>query len=179
MVETDAPASETEKGVEAGALFAAVYDRLKAMAGRRLAGGNGTLNTTALVHELYLRMNSGAEVLFAHPAQFFTYAAQAMRHLLVDRARERLRKRSGGEWLQVTFTGIEHSLAVDSAERALAIDQVLRNLEQVDRRAAQVVELLYFAGLTLEQTADTLSLSRRTVDRDWQFARAFLKTELD
>jgi RNA polymerase sigma factor (TIGR02999 family) len=116
---------------------------------------------------------------FEHPAQFFTYAARAMRHLLADRARDRLRQKAGGEWLRVTLTGLDLKLAVDSAEQALALDDSLCRLEAVDARAAQVVELLYFAGLTLEQTADTLGLARRTIDRDWRFARAFLKAELD
>ncbi len=173
-----APTSSSQHDAGTSALFAAVYDRLKAMAGRRLAGSDGTLNTTALVHELYLRMSTGEEAVFAHHAQFFTYAARAMRHLLVDRARERLSRRRGGDWLQVTLTGVNHNLAVESADQALAIDHVLGNLESIDPRAAQVVELLYFAGLTLEQVAETLGLSRRTIDRDWQFARAFLKTEL-
>lgn len=167
-------------GADKDALFAAVYDRLKAMAGRRLAAGaRGTLDTTALVHELYLRLNDKDGLRFAHPAQFFTYAARAMRHLLADRARDRLRQRAGGEWLRVTLTGVDIKLSVDSAEHALALDATLRRLEAVDPRAAQVVELLYFAGLTLEQTAETLGLARRTIDRDWRFARAYLKAELD
>jgi len=161
-------------------MFTAVYDRLKAMAGRRLAAGaRGTLDTTALVHELYLRLNDKDGLRFGHPAQFFTYAARAMRHLLADRARDRLRQRAGGAWLRVTLTGLDFKLAIDSAEQALALDEILRNLEAVDARAAQVVELRYFTGLTLEQTADTLGLARRTIDRDWRFARAYLKSELD
>jgi RNA polymerase sigma factor (TIGR02999 family) len=165
---------------DADQLFSAVYDRLKAMAGKRLAQqSGGTLQTTALVHELYLRMHDIDGLRFEHPAQFFTYAARAMRHLLADRARDRLRQRAGGEWLRVTLTGLDLKLAVDSAEQALALDDTLRQLEAVDARAAQVVELLYFAGLTLEQTAGTLGLARRTIDRDWRFARAFLKAALD
>lgn len=174
---TGAAASTGVENAGTDALFAAVYDRLKAMAGRRLAQAHGTLDATALVHELYLRMNAG-EIRFAHPSQFLTYAARAMRHLLVDRARQRLRKRSGGDWIQVTLTGVDQDVALESAERALAIDQALRNLDGVDRRAARVVELLYFAGLSLEQAAELLGLSRRTIDRDWQFARAFIKAEL-
>lgn len=164
----------------ANALFASVYDRLKAMAGKRLAGkGDGTLQTTAVVHELYLRMQSGGDRQFAHPAQFFSYASRAMRHLLVDRARDRLRLRAGGDWHRITLSGMEQQLAIDSAEQAIALDESLSRLETHDARAAQVVELLYFAGLTLEQTAELLGVARRTVDRDWRFARAFLKAELD
>lgn len=172
--------TDAKGGAGPDALFATVYDRLKAMAGRRLAAGpRGTLDTTALVHELYLRMNGADGPRFAHPAQFFTYAARAMRHLLADRARDRLRLRAGGAWQRVTLTGIDLQFAVDSAEHALALDASLRRLDATDRRAAQVVELVYFAGLTLEQAATTLGVSRRTVDRDWRFARAHLKADLD
>ena len=89
-------------------LFDAVYTRLKAMAGRQLSQHRGdTLDTTALVHELYLRIGTNPELAFEHPAQFFTYAARAMRHLLSDRARDRMRQRAGGDWLRVTLTGLD------------------------------------------------------------------------
>lgn len=161
------------------ALFAEVYERLKAMAGRRLAhGARGTLDTTALVHDLYLRVGANNELRFAHPDQFFTYAARAMRHLLADRARNRLRQRAGGDWVRTTLTGSDYRLAIDSAEQALALDEALHRLAETDARAAQVVELICFAGLGQDQAADALGLARRTVARDWRFARAFLKTEL-
>lgn len=168
-----------EGGLGSDRLFTEVYARLKAMAGRRLGGGQAdTLNTTALVHELYLRMQAGEGLRFSHPAQFFSYAARAMRHLLADRARNRLRQRAGGDWLRVTLTGSNPQLAIASAEQALALDQALERLQQTDPRAASVVELVYFAGLTLEQVAELLGVVRRTVDRDWRWARAFLKAEL-
>lgn len=161
------------------ALFEQVYDRLKAMAGQRIAvGARGTLNTTALVHDLYLRLTANTDLAFTNPAQFYCYAAKAMRHLLSDRARHRLRQRAGGGWIQVTLTGADHEVALDSAEQAMSLDQTLDRLEQVDARAAQVVELVYFAGLSHAQTAEMLGLTARTIDRDWRFARAFLKAEL-
>lgn len=163
----------------ADALFTQVYDRLKAMAGRRLArGSRGTLDTTALVHELYLRVGKREGLSFAHPEQFFAYAAQAMRHLLADRARDRMRQHAGGDWQRVTMTGSDIRLVLASAEEALAIDAALRKLEAVDERAARVVELMWFAGLGQDQAAATLGVAVRTVARDWRFARAFLKTEL-
>jgi RNA polymerase sigma factor (TIGR02999 family) len=170
----DAKASQS-----ADALFDAVYARLKAMAGRQLAHGpaEASLDTTALVHELYLRVSANRELAFAHPAQFFAYAARAMRHLLRDRARDRLRQRAGGGWLRVTLTGSD-PIAITSAEQALALDEALERLAQTDARAAQVVEMRYFAGLALEQVAETLGLTRRTIDRDWRFARAFLHDQL-
>jgi RNA polymerase sigma factor (TIGR02999 family) len=173
-VEASPPARATD------AMFNAVYARLKAMAARQLARGPGsTLQTTALVHELYLRVHANRELAFAHDAQFFAYAAQAMRHLLADRARDRLRLRAGGDWMRVTLTGSDDALALDTAEQALALDAALERLAATDARAARVVELRYFAGLTLEQIAEILALARRTVDRDWRFARAFLKTEIE
>jgi RNA polymerase sigma factor (TIGR02999 family) len=162
------------------ALFDAVYGRLKAMAARQLAHGGreSTLETTGLVHELYLRMCANREPAFEHPAQFFAYAARAMRHLLCDRARDRLRERAGGDWQRITLTGSDQQLAIDSAEQALALDDALDRLEQTDARASQVLQLHYFAGLTAAQIAETLGVARSTVDRDWRFARAFLKSQI-
>jgi len=179
MNDSAAPAPEAPPK-PGDALFSAVYARLKAMAGRELGRRAGaTLDTTALVHELYLRIGRRGELRFEHPEQFFAYAARAMRHLLADRARDRLRLHAGGQWQRVTLTGSDAELELDSAEQALAMDAALRRLEEQDARAAQVVELRYFAGLSLEQVADHLHLTRRTIDRDWCFARAFLKAELD
>lgn len=165
--------------IEADALFVQVYERLKAMAGKRLAQrSRGTLDTTALVHELYLRMGNQRDLAFNHPSQFFTYAARAMRHLLADRARDRLRLCAGGDWVQTTLTGNDHRLAVDSADEALALEKALQRLAEVDPRAAHMVELTWFAGISQEQIAQSLGIARSTVARDWRFARAFLKNEL-
>jgi RNA polymerase sigma factor (TIGR02999 family) len=174
MSQDDAPSVR----LETDALFGQVYDRLKAMAGRQLAAGRHTLDATALVHELYLRIGGGRELVFAHPDQFFTYAARAMRHLLADRARGRLRQRAGGEWVRTTLTGSDYRLALDSAEQALELDDAMQKLETLDARAARVVELVCFAGLEHEQAAAALGIAVRTVARDWRFARAFLKSEL-
>lgn len=161
------------------ALFAEVYDRLKAMAGRRLSQGpRGTLDTTALVHDLYLRIGGNPALSFAHPNQFFTYAARAMRHLLADRARDRMRLRAGGDWMRTTLTGSDYRLALESAEEALNLEDALQKLAETDARAADVVELTWFAGLGQEQIADVLGVARSTVARDWRFARAFLKNVL-
>ena len=161
------------------ALFAEVYDRLKAMASRQLArGARGTLDTTGLVHELYLRVGNKPGLRFEHEAQFFAYAARAMRHLLADRARDRLTQRAGGAWIAVTLDGEDTRLAIDSAERAMMLDDALTQLEKVDARAARVVELRYFAGLTLEQIGPLLGMTESTVVRDWRFARAYLHERL-
>ena len=160
-------------------MFVAVYGRLKAMAGRQLSrGARNTLDTTAVVHELYLRMSANRELRFEQPMQFFAYAARALRHLLADRARGRLSQRADGDWARVTMNDDSDQFAIESAEEALGFEEVLLRLEQTDARAARIVELIFFAGLTQEQVAEVLGLNRRTIGRDWRFARAFLKAEL-
>ena len=175
---TDFPIGASAESADT--LFADVYARLKAMAGKQLqrSAANSTLQTTGLVHELYLRMCGSRELLFESQAQFFTYAARAMRHLLADRARDRMTQQSGGAWVQITLTSSDTQLALESAEQAIALDNALTKLEAIDLRAARVVELRYFAGLTSEQVAETLGVARRTAQRDWDFAHAFLKTDL-
>lgn len=180
MPEPVQPAVETACGAPAAVSFDLVYDRLKALASRQLAhGARNTLDTTALVHEVYLRLDGGRDLAFAHSAQFFAYAARAMRHVLVDRARSRMRQKAGGDWMRVTFTtNADAQPAIESAEQALALEEALVKLEQTDERAARVVELRYFAGLAPEQIAELLGVTRRTIDRDWRYARAFLHAAL-
>jgi RNA polymerase sigma factor (TIGR02999 family) len=162
-------------------LFAEVYERLKAMAAHNLAAGGRhtpTLDTTVLVHELYLRMSANPRLSFEHPAQFFSYAARAMRHLLTDRARAHMSLRAGGHWMRLTLTTHNEPLVLESAEKVVALDAALDRLAAEDQRAAQVIELRYFAGLSAEQTAQALGISKRTADRDWSFAMAFLEAAL-
>ena len=156
-------------------VFSGLYDRLKALASRqRLRGGAPkTLCTTELVHETYLRMGE-ANFCSGQHAQFFAYAARAMRHILTDAARRRAQPKRGGDQTRLTLTSpAVDSVQVDS-ELALQLDEALVALEREDARAAQVVELHYFAGLDMQQVADSLRVARRTVDRDWRYARAFL-----
>jgi RNA polymerase sigma factor (TIGR02999 family) len=163
------------EAANADALFSEVYQRLKAMASRQLrAHERGTLDTTAVVHELYLRMSGRTGLGFHEQRQVFAYAARAMRHLLADRARARLRRRAGSGWASVTLDADDERLSIGSAEETLLLDDALADLGRVDPRAAQIVELRYFAGLPLEQVADTLGVSRSSVVRDWRFARSFL-----
>jgi RNA polymerase sigma factor (TIGR02999 family) len=158
----------------ADALFVEVYDRLKTMASRELARSDGaTLDTTALVHELYVKVCSGRELTFTEPLQFFKYAAQAMRHILVDRARVRLRLKRGGGVIPADIVG-EEAAADSTAALALELDEALQELERHDPRAAQLVTLHYFAGLQVSRIAELLGVTERTLGRDWRFARAFL-----
>ena len=172
------PSTADERGKDA--LFEQVYARLKGLAGASLARAPHaeSLDATALVHELYLRMGQRESLQFQQSSQFFAYAARALRHLLLDRARNRMRLHAGGDWQRVTLTDDGGAFALECAEQALDLEQALSKLEAIDARAAQVVELRCFAGLSLEQAADTLGLTRRTIDRDWRFARAFLHAEL-
>ncbi len=159
------------------AAFAAAYDRLKAMAHRELArGAPGTVNTTELVHELYLKL--GDQLSFGAPEQFFAYAARAIRHILVDRARHRLSFKAGGDLQAVALTDPAVAAVAIEPELALLLDRALDELAAANPRAAQVVELHYFAGLGLEQVAQLLGVVRRTVDRDWRQARAYLLSQV-
>lgn len=162
------------------ALFTEVYDRLKAMASRQLARDSvATLNTTGLVHELYERMARKDWGAVGGPANFFAYAATAMRNIVTDRARHRLAQKSGGAWLRVTLSDhAEDSETDDLALDVLELNDALDRLAKEDERAAKVVELRYFAGLSVEQIADLMAVNRRTITRDWDFARAFLKASI-
>jgi RNA polymerase sigma factor (TIGR02999 family) len=152
-------------------LFGEVYQELRRLAHRQRTPGDGaTLDTTALVHELYLQMSRN-DLKFA-------YAARAMRHLLVDRARERARMKHGGDLRRTEYSeSLEGGVQVDP-QQALELDEALKRLASDDRRAAEIVELHYFAGLPLERIAELYGLSARTVHRDWSYARAFLGAQL-
>jgi RNA polymerase sigma factor (TIGR02999 family) len=154
--------------------FAAVYGELMRLA-RRQRGPGDTLNTTAIVHELYLRLATGDGASIRNERQFLGYAARAMRNLLIDRARSRLSEKSGGGQLAVSLDDAHAAAVTVDAREALALDDALRQLEREDARAAEVLELNYFAGQTTERIAAVLGVTRRTVERDLQFARAFLK----
>ncbi len=156
------------------AMFVEVHERLKAMASRRRAGGSPvSLCTTELVHEAYLRMSAARPTDFAEPAQFFAYAARAMRHILVDAARERAQLKSGGDPRRLALTDpAVGSISIDPA-LALELDASLAALAEHDQRAARVLELRYFAGLPIEHVVELPGISERTAHRDWRFARAF------
>lgn len=160
-------------------LFPRVYDELRALARRRLAGEqrHDSLQTTALVHETYLRLVDDTRVTQRGRAYFFAAAARAMRQILVDRARRRLAAKRG-EGAELT-TLDDGQAAVDAyAAELVELDDVLTRLAERSPRHARVVELRYFAGLSVEQTAEVLGVSPRTVKSDWAMARAWLFSEL-
>jgi RNA polymerase sigma factor (TIGR02999 family) len=156
-----------------------VYAELRLMARRYMktqAQGN-TLQATALVHEVYLRLVDVANVDWQARAQFFAVAAQIMRRILVDAARTRGSRRRGGIPIKVNLD--ECALVSPAADRSiLSLDQALTAFSQVAPRQAQVVELRYFGGLTEEEVVAALKISPRTARRDWHFARAWLLREL-
>ena len=160
-------------------LFALVYDELRRMARSRMAGAQPgqTLQPTALVHEVYLRLLRKQEPHWDNRAHFFTACAQAMRHILIERARRKSRLKRGGEFRHVEFDTADGHIDPES-EDLLALDQALTRLEARDAAMAEVVKLRYFAGLTIEETAQALQSSPRSVNRHWSAARAWLHREL-
>jgi RNA polymerase sigma-70 factor, ECF subfamily len=136
-----------------------------------------TLQTTALIHEAYLRLVGQEEKHWKNRAHFFGVAAQAMRHILVDYARARNAAKRGGEARAVSLD----ETAVVTRERAaelVALDDALRGLAELAPRQSRVVELRYFGGLSVEETAEVLKVSAETVTRDWRMAKAWLLREL-
>jgi RNA polymerase sigma factor (TIGR02999 family) len=163
------------------ASFSKVYDELRKLARRELRrGSKNTLYTTELVHEVYMKVCRNAALTFDNEVKFFKYAAIAMRHILMDRAVHRARLKAGGNDVHVDPSDPEFSLVGSSSSPhlALQLDAALRDLEEEYPRAAQVVELHYFAGLPLARVGELLGIARRTTDRDWSFARAYLESRL-
>jgi len=167
-------------------LWSLIYDELRGMARHQLAdeARGRAMQPTSLVHEVYLRLTAGQEVQWADRRHFFAAAARAMRRIRIDDARKRNRlKRGGGakpgrlDDESVPHTQREWGTRQDPTEE-LAIDEALDRLEQTNSRMAEVVMQRYFAGLTVDETADVLGVSSGTVDTDWRFARAWLRREL-
>ncbi|TVQ36154.1 MAG: sigma-70 family RNA polymerase sigma factor [Wenzhouxiangella sp.] len=158
-------------------LVALLYVDLRRLA-RRVHGGHGqTLDTTSLVHECYLRFLDRGSIQVNDRSHFFALAARVMRQLLCDYARERLADKRGGG---ATHFDLRDDDAVERREASewLAVNQALESLAENRPRQAQVVECRYFAGLTEQETAEALSLSLRSVQRDWQAARSWLADRL-
>ncbi len=160
------------------AVFANVYPSLRKLAASRLAGqaGESTLNATSLVHETYLKLSDARRLNLSDRRHFFACAARAMRQILVDHARAHGALKRGGPLAPLTLSGAEEVVAPEP--ELLDIDAALDRLDTIDTDLRQLVEMRLFAGLTLEQLAENSGRSLRTVNRDWQRARALLLAQL-
>ncbi|MGE3820944.1 MAG: ECF-type sigma factor [Isosphaeraceae bacterium] len=161
-------------------LLPMVYDELRRLAaielGRESPGQ--TLQPTALVHEAYLRLSRQSEnKLWDNPGHFFSAAAEAMRRILIERARAKRCKKRGGERSRLDFEPTRIALP-EAHEELLALDESLTRLGRSHPRLADLVKLRYFAGLTIKEAADALGVSPRTADSDWAYARAWLLADL-
>jgi RNA polymerase sigma factor (TIGR02999 family) len=161
-------------------LLPLVYDELHRQAARflRKERAGHTLQTTALINEAYLKLIGRKDVNWQSRTHFFAVAAQAMRRILVDHARAKYSDKRGGSKIKLT---LDEAIGLAASERSIdlmALDEALTRLSKFDPQQARVVELRYFSGLSLEETAEALHISRATVARDWEAARAWLYREL-
>ncbi|HEV3196689.1 MAG TPA: sigma-70 family RNA polymerase sigma factor [Bryobacteraceae bacterium] len=156
-----------------------VYDELRRIAGHfmRHERPGRSMQTTALVHEAYLKLIDVSNVDWQHRAHFFAVSAQIMRHILLDRARRRVAAKRGGAAPKLNLDEAPE-IGSGRARELIALDDALNALAKVDPRRARVVELRFFAGLSVEETAEVLRVSADTVKRDWRLARAWLLSEL-
>lgn len=162
-------------------LLPLVYGELRRMASQKMnhEKASHTLQPTALVHEAFLRLVGGdREQTWEGRAHFFGAAAEAMRRILIESARRRSAEKRGGDRRRTDLDNIDAVAEADDCETLLALDEALTKLEQTDADLARLVQLRYFTGLTVEQTAEMIGSSPRTVKRNWAYARAWLKREM-
>ena len=161
-------------------LFPLVYDELRRIAHRQLQceRDGHTLDTTALVHEAYLKLSGQTSAEWSSRSQFFAVAANAMRRILVDYARRYRTEKRGAAPQRVSLTDTM-LIAEERADTLLAVDEALNELARIDPRLSRVVECRFFAGLTEEETAEVLGVTSRTVRRDWTKAKGWLHRTLD
>ena len=162
------------------ALFAAAYSELHRLAGSRLRDGgrNTLLDTTGLVHESYLRFVGGGALRADDRRAFFAYASQVMRSVIVNSARERIAQKRGGSERPLTLSTQMGANLVEDEQVILRVHEALQDLEQADARLAQVAQMRYFGGYSEQEIAETLGVTNRTVQRDWEKARLILSAAL-
>jgi RNA polymerase sigma factor (TIGR02999 family) len=163
------------QGLAASDLLPQLYDELRKLAVHRMAGQqpSHTLQATALVHEAYLRVTGDGSQQWANRAHLFHAVAEAMRRILVDHARAKGGPKRGGGWKKLPLDVLDLAVT-EQPGQILALDEAVSRLEELDADAARVVHLRFFAALSVEETAEAMGVSPRTVKRDWAFARAFL-----
>lgn len=161
-------------------LFAAAYGELRRLARARLRDGgrNTVLDTTALVHESYLRFVNSGRLKSDDRRAFFAYASRVMRSVIIDSVRERQARHRGGDLERMTLSTQLLDQLTDGEEQLLQVDEALQVLAQAEPRLAKVVEMRYFAGYSEAEIAETLELTERTVRRDWEKARLLLRAML-
>jgi len=161
-------------------LMPLVYNELRRLAVRylRRERDNHSLQPTALVNEAYLRLVDQQKVEWQSRAQFYGLAARVMRNILVDHARSRQAAKRGGEQFRVSFEG-DQQVSVNPEIKFLAVHEALERLTTFDAQKAQIVELRFFGGLSIEETAEVLGIGHATVERDWKLARAWLRLQLE
>lgn len=159
-------------------VFDVLYPELRRLAQARLAGENGSLSPTVLVHEVYLRLVGNQGLSISDRGHFFACAAKAMRHIAIDELRRSLAAKRGGGAIAVTLDDNLSELTAAANSDLLAVSQALDLLGEINPRQKQVVELRFFADLEFEELAELLGCSTRTVKREWERARAFLYTRL-
>lgn len=161
-------------------LLPMVYRELQKIAHRYLnkERGEHTLQTTALVHEAYLKLIDQTRVQWQNRAHFFGIAAQAMRRILVDNARQRLADKRGAGAEKISIDDKEIDISDEKASNLIELDFALKKLAELDPNKSRLVELRYFGGLSLEETAEVLGVSRPTVIRQWRLAKAWLYKEI-
>lgn len=171
-----------EEGNERAAdqLLPLVYEELRKLARARMANErNGhTLQPTELVHEAYIRLIGGTEIEWSGRSHFFGAAAEAMRRILIDRARRRQAARHGGDHRRIDLDDEELIAREDDDERLLRLHQALQKFEEYDPIRSELVKLRYFAGLTNREAAQAIQVSTATADRYWVFAKAWLQKEM-
>lgn len=160
-------------------VFPLVYEELQGVAHRqmRLERADHTLNTTALVHEAYVRLAGAERIEWRSRAHFFAVAARAMRRILINHAESRNARKRGGEWQRVELS-TNDGVQDDPDITLLDLDRALTRLASLDERQCRIVECRYFAGMSIEETAAGLDISVATIKRDWTMARAWLNREL-
>jgi RNA polymerase sigma-70 factor (ECF subfamily) len=160
-------------------LWTAVYRELRQIASAYMRNErpDHTLQTSELVHEAYLRIFQGRPFPWENRKHFFCTMAQVMRRILVDHAREYYTQKRAGEWKKVSLKA-DFPLSGEPPEQVLALDEALEQLGRLNRRQSQVVELRFFVGLTMQQTAAMLNISSETVKLDWRFAKAWLQRQM-
>ena len=161
-------------------LMPMVYADLRRVAAgyMRREGAGHALQPTALVHEAYVRLIDQKQVKWRNRAHFFGVAAGLMRRILVDHARRRRAEKRGGDWERVTLTGDEVATDTHKEIDVLALDEALERLAEFDPQQERIVELRYFGGLTIEETAEIVGISAATVVREWTIAKAWLRADL-